>query len=43
MSNSMSCKWDFGMVAVLVCVAVVLEATGSDVVTTVNYHSSGSL
>ena len=48
MSNSMSCKWDLWMVAVLVCVAVVLEATGSeatgsDMVTTVNYHSSGSL
>ena len=38
MSNSMSCKWDLWMVAVLVCVAVVLcEATGSDMVTTVNY------
>ena len=38
MGNSMSCKWDLWMVAVLVCVAVVLcEATGSDMVTTVNY------
>ena len=39
MSNSMSCKWDLWMVAVLVCVAVVLcEATGGYRVR-LDYHS----
>ena len=37
-------RWAGWLVGVLLCVMLAMtEATGSDMVTTVNYHSSGSL